>query len=287
MKIVIQNIPSNFEARITRNPIVVGGLTNLETGTGVVQARVKKHRWFDKILKCKDALIISAGWRRFQTLPVFYMDEDNGRHRYLKYTPEHMHCNMQYFGHFIPTNTGFCCFRRLDNVSNFRICATGVTLANAPTTSIVKKLKLTGTPFKVYKNTCYIQGIFNSNLEVQRFIGAKIRSVSGIRGQVKKACTDGQPGNFRATFEDKLKLSDIVFIRTWMPVDIPTLNLPILNHCEARLMRTKAQLANDTMVMPCDEYSFEVSLKFSHNLFPRFRLPSIPILIVFISQLKE
>jgi len=194
---------------------------------------------------------------------------------------------MQYFGHFIPTNTGFCCFRRLDNVSNFRICATGVTLANAPTTSIVKKLKLTGTPFKVYKNTCYIQGIFNSNLEVQRFIGAKIRSVSGIRGQVKKACTDGQPGNFRATFEDKLKLSDIVFIRTWMPVDIPTLNLPILNHCEARLMRTKAQLANDTMVMPCDEYSFEVSLKFSHNLFPRFRLPSIPILIVFISQLKE
>ena len=33
-----------------------------------------------------------------------------------------------------------------------------------------------------------------------------------------------------------------------MPVEIPKLNLPILNHCNAMLMRTKAQLAHDTMV---------------------------------------
>jgi len=246
VKIVLTGIPSTFRTKISKTPVLIGGLPNLETGTGIVQVRIKKHRWFERILKSKDALIISAGWRRFQTLPVYYMDEDNGRHRFLKYTPEHMHCNMQYSGHLLPTNTGLCCFRRLDNVGGFRVVATGVTLGNTPSTSIVKKLKLTGTPYKIYKNTCYIKGMFNSNLEVERFIGAKIRSVSGIRGQVKKALNEGQPGTFRATFEDKVKLSDIVFIRTWMPVDIPQLNLPILNHCDAQLMRTKAQLSHDT-----------------------------------------
>ena len=121
MKIVLAGVPNTFRTKISKTPVVLGGLPNLETGTGIVQVRIKKHRWFERILKSKDALIISAGWRRFQTLPVYYMDEDNGRHRHLKYTPEHMHCNMEYSGHLLPTNTGLCCFRRLDNVGGFRV----------------------------------------------------------------------------------------------------------------------------------------------------------------------
>jgi len=228
VRMKVSRMPPEFvECFSPTSPVVVGGLLPSEENLGFVQARLKRHRWHKKILKTNDPLIFSLGWRRFQSLPVYAIQDHNGRNRMLKYTPEHMHCVATFYGPITPPNTGLIAFQTLSNDKpSFRVSATGVVLELNQSFSIVKKLKLTGTPYKIMKNTAFIKGMFSSALEVAKFEGAAIRTVSGIRGAIKKACT--QPaGAFRATFEDKILMSDIVFLRTWFDVKVEKYYNPV------------------------------------------------------------
>ncbi|CAK9022049.1 Ribosome biogenesis protein BMS1 homolog (Ribosome assembly protein BMS1 homolog) [Durusdinium trenchii] len=211
-----------------RGPIILGGLLAGESRMGLVQTRIKRHRWHPKLLKSSDALLLSVGWRRFQTLPVFSL-EDRGekRMRYLKYTLEHAHCTMTCYGPMVPPNTGVLAFRSWEKVGHFRVCGTGVVLEAAPNFEVKKKLKLVGEPYKIFRNTAFIKNMFSSDLEVNKYMHAKIQTVSGIRGEIKKA--EGVKGQFRASFEDRILMSDLVVCKCWITVPFKEFYHPVLD----------------------------------------------------------
>ncbi|KAF9175672.1 Glycoside hydrolase 2 (Mannanase, beta-galactosidase) [Mortierella sp. AD011] len=250
VRILLKDMPCEFIQYFQPEyPIIMGGLLPAEENYGFIQVRIKKHRWHRKILKTNDPLIFSLGWRRLQTMPIYSLN-DGTRNRMLKYTPEHMHCLATIYGPIHPPNTGFCCVQSVaDGTSAFRISATGVVLDIDHSVEIVKKLKLTGHPYKIHKNTAFIKDMFTSALEVAKFEGANIRTVSGIRGQVKKALQKPD-GHFRATFEDKVLMSDIVFLRAWYPIKPkkycnPVTSLLLAKKKEWKGMRLTGQVRHD------------------------------------------
>ena len=229
-RIILEQVPYEFASTFNpRFPILIGGLTPTEERFGFVQVRIKRHRWHKKILKTNDPLIFSLGWRRFQTIPLYSISDSRTRNRMLKYTPEHMHCFGTFYGPLIAPNTGFCCVQSFSNQNTgFRVAATGVVLNVDENAEIVKKLKLTGHPYKIFRNTAFIKDMFNTALEIAKFEGASIRTVSGIRGQIKRALSKPE-GHFRATFEDKILMSDIVFLRAWYPIKPRRFYNPVTN----------------------------------------------------------
>ncbi|CAH8359641.1 unnamed protein product [Eruca vesicaria subsp. sativa] len=142
------------------HPILIGGIGYRRDNAGYMQARLKKHRWHKKVPKTTDPIIVSIGWRRYQTI----------------------------HGPLVPLNTGFVAFQNLSsNQAWFRITATSVVLEYNHQARIAKKIKLIRHPCKIKKKTAFIKDMFTSDLKIARFEGSYVRTVSGIRGQVKKA----------------------------------------------------------------------------------------------------
>merc|ERR1712217_617423 len=154
------------------------------------------------------------------------------KYRLLKYIPDHMYCLTIFWGPYSSPNSSVVFLNNnSSNLQGWRISATGTILGMEDSPRVMKKLKLVGTPYKIHKRTAYIDGMFNSQLEVANFEGETIRTLSGIRGKICKPIKTGSngwhPGGFRAVLENKLLLSDIVFFRAWTTVNIPKLYNPV------------------------------------------------------------
>ncbi|XP_020087257.1 ribosome biogenesis protein bms1-like isoform X1 [Ananas comosus] len=264
LRLEVHNVPFELVEHFDpRHPILVGGTGLGEEAFGYMQANIKRHRWHKKVLKARDPITVSIGWRRFQTIPIYAIEDRNGRRRMLKYTPEHMHCFAIFWGPLAPPKSGVLAVQNMsNNQASFRITATGWTQELNHAAPIMKKIKLVGHPCKIFKKTALIKDMFTSDLEVAKFEGAAVVTTSKIRGQVKKAAKADlgnklkkkgevlKEGIARCTFEDRILMSDIVFLRAWTKVDVPRFYNPVTTSLQPRDqawegMRTVSELRQE------------------------------------------
>ncbi|GFE52983.1 ribosome biogenesis related protein [Babesia ovis] len=275
VRIAVSGLPEEFfQHRIDNrgHPIIIGGLQTGEQSAGYMQLKIRKHRWAPRILKTNDPLLFSIGWRRFQSLPIYCMDErNNTRIKMLKYTPEHMHCIANIYAPLAAPSLGVVAVKDWSRVPHYRISATGVVVGTNQDFNIKKKLKVQGYPYKILKNTAFIKEMFTSELEVIKCLGSRLVTASGIRGEIKKPV--GKNGAFRATFEDKILMSDIVLLKAFVSVPTKRFFNPMVDWSAFRRVRTMAELRTESGINPDSVYEPKALLTRPTRRFNAIKIP--------------
>ncbi|XP_026455085.1 ribosome biogenesis protein BMS1 homolog isoform X1 [Papaver somniferum] len=187
----VRGVPSEIiTSRPPCQPILVGGITPKEENAAYMQADLKQHSWHTKSLKTNNPIIVSVGWRRYQTTPIYVREDRHGRYQMLEHIPEDTPCLAVFWGPLAPPNTRVVAVQSLaDHEAAFRILATGVVLNNQAA-KIVKKSKCIGTPCKIFNDFALIKDMFTSDDEIDQFKDAKVKTESGIGGEVN-GCNKG------------------------------------------------------------------------------------------------
>jgi ribosome biogenesis protein BMS1 len=146
-------------------PIVLCTTNIQENSFGFLKIKFTKHLWHPKIMKTNDPIILSIGWRKFQTTPVYCMEDKNHKLRMIKYTPKYGACFAVAYGPLLPINVAVVAIQNYSNdAEHFRICGTGDLIEVNQNFEVSKKLKLIGEPYEIYKKTAFVKGMFNSNV---------------------------------------------------------------------------------------------------------------------------
>ncbi|RZC85257.1 hypothetical protein C5167_041439 [Papaver somniferum] len=230
------NVP--FEMVKNHNPcqpILVGGITIEEEAVGCIQAKLELHSWHLKLLKSKDPIIVSVGWRRYQTRPIYTLEDCRGIYRFLEHTPRNRLCYAMFWGPLAPPNTGLAVVQSLaDNKHRaaFRFLAKASVVDVNKAARIVKKIKRFGTPCKISQKTVFIKGMFKSDLEIANFKDAKLRTASGVSGKINEPAGEGLAhgleGIAKCTFQRKIRKHDTVRMHVCRKVKVPRFFDPIM-----------------------------------------------------------
>lgn len=72
VKIVVEKIKYGaFLKMKSDTPLILTRINLGEDNKSFIKVRFKRHRWYTNLLKSNDPIIVSSGWRRYQSLIVF------------------------------------------------------------------------------------------------------------------------------------------------------------------------------------------------------------------------
>ncbi|MCL7028885.1 hypothetical protein MKW94_002646, partial [Papaver nudicaule] len=133
-------------------PILVGGISIEEEKAGYMQATLMRHSWQSKLLKTRDPIIVSIGWRRYQTHPIYAMEYCRGRLEMLSCTPKDKQCIAMFWGPLAPPSTGVVVVQSMaDHEAPFRVLATGIVHDINQAKKVFEKRSLVGSSWKIFK----------------------------------------------------------------------------------------------------------------------------------------
>nr|XP_032823593.1 pre-rRNA-processing protein TSR1 homolog isoform X1 [Petromyzon marinus] len=215
----ILNVPLDLlEGRQPDAPLVLFGLLPHEHKMSVVHFAVRRHPGCTEVVKAKEELVFHCGFRRLRAKPIFSQHTGGDKHKMERYLRSDVPIVATVYAPIMFPPASVLVFKQHPGGSQ-ELLATGSLLKPDPNRVVVKRLVLSGHPFKINKKVATLRYMFFTREDIMWFKPVELRTKWGRRGHIKEPL--GTHGHMKCVFDGQLKSQDTVLMNLYKRVFPP------------------------------------------------------------------
>jgi len=176
---------------------------------------MKRSANFDEEVKSKAELTFVCGFRRFKCRPIFSAHTNADKQKFERFLPlDQNRIVMTVYAPIMFPPAGVLAFKEGEEVT--KLAAQGTLLSCTPDRVVLKRIILSGAPFRINKKTCTIRFMFHNQDDIAWFRPVELRTKYGRRGHITEHL--GTHGHFKAKFDQHLSSMDTVIMNLYKRV---------------------------------------------------------------------
>ncbi|KAL7639884.1 UNVERIFIED_CONTAM: hypothetical protein RMT77_009297 [Armadillidium vulgare] len=200
----------------TKAPLVVFSLLPFEQKISVVHAVVKSHSLGHiHPIKSKERLVFHVGFRRYTNCPIFSECGMGDKHKFLRFFQPGQTVVATMYAPVTFPSCPLTVFRMRPNGEQ-ELVATGSMGYPKPNRIILKKVVLSGHPFKISTRHSIIRYMFFNREDILFFKSIKLRTKLGRKGNIVEPV--GTHGHMKCSFDRQLQSQDTVLMNLYKRV---------------------------------------------------------------------
>ncbi|NXU83337.1 TSR1 protein, partial [Xiphorhynchus elegans] len=210
------NVPvSVMESFKEGKPLVLFSLLPHEQKMSVLNFLVRRHPSNTEPVRAKEELIFHCGFRRFRASPLFSQHTSADKHKLERFLRPDAALVVTVYAPITFPPASLLLFKQRSNGMHDLI-ATGSLLSVDPDRIVIKRLVLSGHPFKIFTKTAVVRYMFFNRDDVMWFKPVELRTKWGRRGHIKEPL--GTHGHMKCHFDGQLKSQDTVLLNLYKRV---------------------------------------------------------------------
>ncbi|KAF7471477.1 Hypothetical predicted protein [Marmota monax] len=196
-------------------PLIAFSLLPHEQKMSVLNMVVSRNPGNTEPVKAKEELIFHCGFRRFRASPLFSQHTAADKHKLQRFLTADAALVVTVYAPITFPPASVLLFKQKSNGMH-SLVATGHLLSVDPDRMVIKRVVLSGHPFKIFTKMAVVRYMFFNREDVLWFKPVELRTKWGRRGHIREPL--GTHGHMKCSFDGKLKSQDTVLMNLYKRV---------------------------------------------------------------------
>ncbi|KAM9318836.1 pre-rRNA-processing protein TSR1 homolog [Pholidichthys leucotaenia] len=196
-------------------PLALVSLLPHEQKMSVMHVLVRRHPSNTEPIRSKEELVFHCGFRRFRASPIFSQHTSADKHKMERFLRPDTPTVVSVYAPITFPPAGVLLFKQRDDGIQDLVAA-GSLLSCDPQRVVLKRIVLSGHPFKINKRSAVARYMFFNRDDIMWFKPVELRTKWGRRGHIKEAL--GTHGHMKCVFDNQLRSQDTVLMNLYKRV---------------------------------------------------------------------